>query len=133
MALKGEEVTVKCLGNTVKQLAVVNDSLKQFSESLIPSQLVFLVKHLQESCMRTYSECSSLKERYLQFQLKLHEYCSYFLAMKNSELSDIGLHPSDPIANKVVSIRSQWRKVWKGYSVDDETSWTFCISFFVSL
>ena len=48
-ALKEEEFTVKSLSNTVKQLAPVSNSLKQFSKSLTPSQLLFLVRHLQES------------------------------------------------------------------------------------
>lgn len=110
-ALKEKEITVRNLSNAAKQLAPVSDSLKQFTESLSPSQLLFLARHLKVSFVRIYNDCSTLKECYLQFQLKWHEYCSHFLVTKNSELSAIGLHPANPIANKVVSIRAEWRKV----------------------
>ena len=46
------------------------------------------------------------------------------------ELSDIGLHPSDPLAGPVVSIRSQWNKVCHTYSIDGDAARTFLISYF---
>ena len=93
LAVKCEELSVKCLAGAAKQLELVSNSLKLFSESLTASSLLFLTRHLQESFVRIYNECSTLKERYLQFQLRWHSYCSYFLVTKNKELSDIGLHP----------------------------------------
>jgi len=81
-AVKTEELTVKCLAGTARQLELVSDSLKLFCESLTTSSLIFLTKHLQESFVRIYKECSTLKERYLQFQLQWHSYCSYFLITK---------------------------------------------------
>ena len=81
-AVKCEELTVKCLAGTARQLSgLVSDSLKLLCESLTTS-LIFLTKHLQESFVRIYKECSTLKERYLQFQLQWHSYCSYFLVSK---------------------------------------------------
>ena len=55
-----------------------------------------------------YATHSTAFGRYLQSQLKWHHYCSYFLVDYNHDLSVIGLHPSDPVAVDVVSIRSQW-------------------------
>ena len=52
-----------------------------------------------------------MKEKYLQFQIKWHRHCSYFLVEKNAELSLIGLHPADPSAEAVVSVHSQWNKL----------------------
>ena len=52
-----------------------------------------------------------MKEKYLQFQIKWHRHCSYFLVEKNAELSLIGLHPAEPSAEAVVSVRSQWSEL----------------------
>ena len=52
---------------------------------------------------------------------------------KNSELTDIGLHPDNPIASKVISVRVEWKKVCDTRSIDKNTSHTFCISFFGSI
>ena len=45
----------------------------------------------------------------------------------NRDLSMIGLHPSDPIAVDVVSIRSQWCHLSTKYSLPKERSKTFLI------
>ena len=95
MTLKCREVTLKCFANSAKQPSLVSDSLKLFCESLTTGTLLFLTKHLEEAFVRIYNECSTLKEHHLQFQLKWHSYCGYFLVTKNRELSDVGLHPSD--------------------------------------
>ena len=68
---------------------------------------------------------NSLKEHYLQFQLKWHTHCSYFLVKMNRELSDIGLHPSDELAEDVVRVRSLWHKVCLVHSVQIEDGKTF--------
>ena len=47
----------------------------------------------------------------MQLQIKWHQHCSYFLVDKNMELSLIGLHSSDPIAESLVDVRSKWNKV----------------------
>jgi len=70
LVLKCEEITLKCLANSARQLALVSDNLKSFCELLTVVGLLFLTKHLQETFVRIY-DCSMLKERYLQFQLKL--------------------------------------------------------------
>ena len=49
-----------------------------------------------------------MKERYLQFQIKWQRHCSYLLVDKNYQLSQIGLHPSDPLAAEVVPAQSKW-------------------------
>ena len=45
--------------------------------------------------------------------------------MKNGELSEIGLHPSDPLAVKVVAVWSEWHKVYCSYLVNIDTAKTF--------
>ena len=130
LAVKCEELAVNCLAGTARKLKLVSDSLKLLYESLAASFLLFMTKHLLESFVRIYKCSTIIKERYLQFQLWWHSYCSYSLVSKNMELSDIGLHPSDPLTGPVVSIRSQWNKVCHTYSIDDDTARTFLISYF---
>ena len=125
-----EEITLKSLSSTTKEVSVVSELLKAFCDSVTPVALSFFTEHLKETFLRLYEECSTLKERYLQFQLKWHSHCSYFLVLKNSELTDIGLHPSDPLAVKVVTVRSEWHKVCSSYSVNSDTAKTFLISYF---
>ena len=67
--------------------------------------------------------------QYLKFQLKWHQHCSYYLVDCNSELSLIGLHPNDPIAVDVVSVRTQWHCVVKQYSLTKDDSKIFLILF----
>ena len=50
-------------------------------------------------------------DQYLYFQLKWHNHCGLFLLEHNRELTTIGLHPSDPLAEKVVSVRAQWNRL----------------------
>ena len=85
--------------------------LLMFCENVAPSTTDFFVKHLQEMFEVLYDECSTIKDRYLQFQLKWHKHCSLFLVEKNLQLSLLDLHPEDPLAEKVVSNRAQWNKV----------------------
>jgi len=85
--------------------------LKEVRSNIVPSSTAFYVKHLQEMYEMFYSECSLMKDRYLQFQLKWHNHCSLFLLQCNQELTTMGLHPSDPLAEKVVSVRAQWNRI----------------------
>ena len=64
-SLSEDSTTLHCLLNVSKQLEHVNDSLKQFCDSLAPSNLLFLTKDLQETFVRIYGEVSTAKERYL--------------------------------------------------------------------
>ena len=50
--------------------------LLRFCENVAPSTTDFFVKHLQEMFEVLYDECSTIKVRYLQFQLKWHKHCS---------------------------------------------------------
>jgi len=104
-----------------------NSNLSEFCGILTATELSFFTKHLQETFIRLYNDCSSLKECYLQFQLKWHTHCSYFLVKTNRELSDIGLHPSDHLAE--VQVKSQWNKVCLAHSVETEDGKTFLISY----
>ena len=52
-----------------------------------------------------------------------------FLVDKNMELSLIGLHPSDPVAECIVSIRSQWGKVCTENCLQKSNAQKFLILF----
>ena len=103
--------------------------LLMFCENVAPSTTDFFVKHLQEMFEVLYDECSTIKDRYLQFQLKWHKHCSLFLVEKNLQLSLLDLHPEDPLAEKVVSIRAQWNKVRLSHSLTNKDMKTFLILF----
>ena len=49
LALKSDEVTLKCLANSAKQLAPISDSVKLFCESLNTAALLFLTHVLSLS------------------------------------------------------------------------------------
>ena len=133
LSLNIDSITLSSLLTVSKQLEHVNDLSKQFCDSLVPSKLLFLTKDLQECFVRIYGEVSTAKERYLQFQLKWHNYCSYFLVSENRELSELGLHPADISAESIVSVRSKWRKIYEMHSVSKDTAKTFLISFLGSI
>ena len=128
-ATNAKEITLKSLSGTAQQLSTLNDTLKNFCDSITPATLLFFTRHLKISFVRLYNECSTLKERYLQFQLKWHNYCSYFLVSNNRDLTYLGLHPADPLADDVVAVRAEWNKVCNCYSVSRDVAKTFLISF----
>ncbi|XP_065893888.1 uncharacterized protein [Dysidea avara] len=127
-SLKPEVVTTVSLNNMQKLLPSYNSELKQFCTSVIPNQLKFLSEHLQKVFIRLYEECSTLKERYLQFQIRWHRYCSYLL-VKNCQLSPVGLHPTDPLAIEVVAVWSKWNKFCSLHSLLSSESKKFLIVF----
>ena len=128
-SLKPEVVTTVSL-NVQKLLPSYNSELKQFCTSVIPNQLKFLSEHLQKAFIRLYEECSTLKERYLQFQIRWHRYCSsYLLVDKNCQLSQVGLHPSDPLAIEVAAVRSKWNKFCSLHSLLSSESKKFLMVF----
>ena len=104
-----------------------SDKFKQFSAPLPVCSIRFLADGLKNQFMRLYEECATVADRYLKFQHKWHQHCSYYLVDCNRELSLIGLHPDDPIAVDVVSVRSQWHRVVKQYSLTKHDSKNFLI------
>ena len=107
------------------QLPLSNEHLKVFCEGLPVNDVEFFTEHLKGRFVTLYEECATISDRYLKFQLKWHHHCSYFLVDCNRDLSLIGLHPSDPIAVDVVSVRSQWSRLAVQYSLQKEESKTF--------
>ena len=89
----------------------------------------FYVEHLQEMFEKLYNECSLMKDRYLHFQLKWHNHCSLFLVDRNQDLTSLGLHPSDPLASKVVLVRAQWSQIAIQHSVSKKGKKTFTMLF----
>ena len=71
--ISNEEITLKSLSSTTKEVSVVNELLKGFCDSVTPVALSFFTEHLKETFLRLNEECSTLKERYLQFQLKINK------------------------------------------------------------
>ena len=109
--LRSDITTVISLVNVRKQLPSSNPTVAVFCNSIVPNSIKFLAEHLHQVFVKLYDECSTMKEKYLQFQIKWHRHCSYFLVEKNVELSLIGLHSAEPSAEAVVSVRSQWSKL----------------------
>ena len=63
------------------QLPLPSEDLKDFCDSLPVSVIEFLTEHLKRRFVALYEEgadISAASDRYLQFQLKWHHYCSYF-------------------------------------------------------
>jgi len=118
---------IRCLNPTAIAVMAINEvthslpdrevRLREVCFNITPSATVFYVKHLQEIYETFYNECSLMKDRYLHFQLKWHNHCGIFLLKCNQELTAMGLHPSDPLAEKVVSVRAQWNRICIPYSL----------------
>ena len=82
-------------------LPLPGKDLKDFCNSMPVSDIEFFTEHLKRRFLILYEEYaarSAASDRCLQFQLKWHHHCSYFLVYYNRDLSVIGLHSSDPIA-----------------------------------
>ena len=104
-------VAVIAIAAVVRSLPDCEAHLKEVCSNIVPSSTAFYVKHLQEMYQTFYNECSTIKDRYLNFQLKWHNHCGLFLLNCNQELTTMGLHPSDPLAEKVVAVRAQWSRI----------------------
>ena len=70
-----------------------------------------------------------MKDRYLHFQLKWHNHCSLFLVDRNQDLTSLGLHPSDPLASKVILVRAQWSQIAFQHSISKKGKKTFMMLF----
>ena len=84
------------------------EDIQAFCSTVDLKSLSFLAQHLQEVFSSLFNECSSKKERYLHFQISWQRHCSYLLVEKNQQLTQLGLHPSDPVAGQVLKVRSEW-------------------------
>ena len=89
----------------------------------------FLADGLKKEFMRLYEGCATAADKYLKFQLKWHQHCSYYLVDCNHELSLIRLHPDYPIAVDVVEVQSQWHCVAMKYSLTRDDANNFLILF----
>ena len=67
--------------------------------------------------------------KYLQFQIKWHRHCNYFVVEKNLELPLIGVHPADPLAEEVVSVHSQWSTLCASHHLPRSDAKIFMILF----
>ena len=106
-----------------------SDNFKQLCASLPVCSVRFLADGLKKEFVRLYEECATVADKYLKFQLKWHQHCSYYLVDYNRELSLIGLHPDDSIAVDVVAVRSQWQRVAMKYSLTRDDANNFLILF----
>jgi len=113
-----------------QQLPVnASEKLKEFCISLPVSSMQFFADQLKKQFVKIYSECATMADKYLKFQLQWHQHCSYYLVEYNRELSLIGIHPDDPIAVDVVSIRSKWHCIVKQYFLTKNDAKIFLILF----
>jgi len=127
--MRPEVTATIALANVRKQLPANSSDLETFCDSVSSVSVSFLTDHLQQMFVTLYEECCKCKERHMQLQIKWHQHCSYFLVDKNMELSLVGLHPSDPIAESVVAVRSKWNKVCVVYSLRGQSAKKFLILF----
>jgi len=51
------------------------------------------------------------------------------LVDRNQDLTSLGLNPSDPLANKVLSVRAQWSQVVTQHSISKNDKKTFTMMF----
>ena len=84
--LRPDITTAISLVNVRKQLPSSNPTIEVFCNSIVPNSIKFLAEHLHQVFVKLYDECSTMKEKYLLFQIKWHRHCSYFLVEKNAEL-----------------------------------------------
>ena len=106
-SLDNTTLSMLAMVGVANQFPIPCDDLQDFCDSLSVSDIEFFTEHLKKRFVILYEENatrSAASDRYFQFQLKWHHYCSYFLVNYNRDLSAIGLHPSDPTAADVVSI-----------------------------
>ena len=94
--LNPTNVSLVSLSKAKRVLLRRESDLLKFCKNLTPSTADFLVKHLQEMFEVLYKECSTIKDCYLQFQLKWHKHCILLVVEKNLELSLMGLYPKIP-------------------------------------
>ena len=128
--LKGldpQEIASASLTATRKQLPMLNDGLQELCSAVNSCELCFFIEHLRDTFVALYKECSTVKERYLHFQIKWQQYCSYFLVANNSTLSDLGLLPQDSAADQVVTTRSLLHQLWLKHKVKSTDAKTFLI------
>ena len=84
--LRPDITTAISLVNVRKQLPSSNPTVEVLCNSIVPNSIKFLAEHLHQVFVKLYDECSTMKEKYLQFQIKWHRHWSYFLVEKNAEL-----------------------------------------------
>ena len=129
--LDAAELSLRSVTDIRTKQMMNGKDIGSFCSSVDPKGLNFLAQHLQEGFVKLYNDCSSEKEHYLQFQIKWHKHCSYLLVEKNYQLTQLGLHPDDPISREVFMVRSQWHKLKEQHSLGNVTSCTF-LSLFCS-
>ena len=81
--LNPTNVSLVSLSEAKRVLPRHESDLLKFCENLSPNTAQntadFYVKHLQEMFKALYNECSTIKDRYLQFQLNGTNTAAYFL------------------------------------------------------
>ena len=127
--LDAAELSLQLMTDIHTKQMMNGKDIGSFCSSVDLKGLSFLAQHLQESFVRLYNDCSSEKEHYLQFQIKWHRHCSYLLVEKNYQLTQLGLHPDDPISREVFMVRSQWYKLKVQHSLGNVASHTFLTLF----
>lgn len=110
-----------------------SDNFKWFCASLPVCSIRFLADALKKEFMRLYKEYLTAADKYLKFQVKWHQHCSYYLIEYNHELSLVGLHLSDPIAVDVVHVAVwlQWLCVVIKYSLTRDDTNNYLVAVFM--
>ena len=123
--LNSDKISSHSLEEVCGQKLFKGEDIQAFGCSVDPKALNFLAHHLQLAFARLFVECSTKKERYLHFQISWHKHCSFLLVEKNQHLTQLGLHPSDPVAEQVLTARSEWHKVKEKHALSQDASSRF--------
>ena len=74
-----------------------------------------IVAHLRNAFATLYEKCGTGKDKYLQFQMEWHKYCSAFL-LCDTDLSSVGIDPSMYV--NLAKIQERWIGCCQGKSAD---------------
>lgn len=122
--LNSGALTVATMAAVCNQMPLSNEELKQFCISLPVNAVKFLAEHLKN--LLVYMKKVPL---HLKLQQKWYQHYSYFLVDCNCDLTLLDLHPSDPIAAGVVSVRSCWHNLVAQHSLTKPDGKNFLILF----
>ena len=74
-----------------------------------------IVAHLRDAFATMYEKYSTGRDKYLQFQMEWHKYCSAFL-LSNTDLSSVGIDPSVHV--ELAKIQERWIGYCQGKSAE---------------
>ena len=99
--------------------------MREFSLSLEPSDVQFVVTFLRRTFSETYQALGKGKDKFMTFQYRWHQQCSIILIKNVTDLSRMDIDPQDD----GVLIRQQWVSLYDTKNVTCAVAKTFMIVF----